>query len=139
MSSSSTGPFSTQSPTAPSLISSRSGSISTGSSEQPPSTPGGLLHTMSASSSTEGGNHSLSLLHKQVYGAREVWRGQISDLEAQVRALQAEIAALKQTPCPSCGHMGGGCSGTDEKISVMNRPRAKTAAGVSRTLFGNAD
>ena len=80
----------------------------------------------------EAGNAaSLSLLQKQVYGARDVWKSQIADLEAQVRALKSEVAGLKEMPCPSCGHFGGGSS-CGEKTSVLNRPRAKTAAGNQR-------
>jgi hypothetical protein len=138
--SNSAGQFSTQSPTTPSLWSSRSESMSTGSSEMPPFTSGGgLVHSIgSTSSSMDGGAQSMSHLQRQVQASREVWKGQITDLEAQVRALKAEVADLRQSPCPSCGHFGGGSS-CMEKTSVVNRPRAKTAAGTNRTLFGNAD
>ncbi len=77
-------------------------------------------------------------LQKQTYGTKENWKSQLHDLEAQVRALKAEVADLRQAPCPSCGHLGGGSS-CAEKPSVVNRPRAKTATGNHRTLFGNGE
>ncbi|KAG8825962.1 hypothetical protein FRC17_008442 [Serendipita sp. 399] len=129
----------TQSPTTPSLWSSRSESVSTGSLDiQQPGTPGGLVHSMSSCSSLEGpgGATSLSLLQKQVYGGRDMWKTQISDLEAQVKALKAEIVELRKSPCPSCGHLGGGSS-CAEKTSVINRPRAKTA--VNNQRFGDGE
>lgn len=131
-STSTSGHFSTQSPTTPSLWSSRSESMSTGSSEVPPLTPGGLLHSGSL---VDGSANSLTILQKQVYGARDAWKVQIADLEAQVRALKAEVVELRKCPCPSCGFLGGGSSCT-EKGSVVNRPRAKTGAGPNRVLFG---
>ena len=136
--SNSAGQFSTQSPTTPSLWSSRSESISTGSSEMPPFTPGGLLPSVgSISSSMDGGAQSVSYLQRQIHASKDIWKNQIADLEAQVRALKTEVAELRQSPCPSCGHFGGGSS-CMEKTSIVNRPRAKTAAGTNRTLFGNA-
>lgn len=133
----STGQSITQSPTTPSLWSSRSESVSTGSMDLPPSTPGGLVHSLSSGSSMETGNiASLPLSQKQFYGTRDIWKSQIADLEAQIRALKSEVAALKEAPCPSCGHFGGGSS-CMEKTSVLNRPRAKTAAGNQR--FGGGE
>ncbi|KAG8825698.1 hypothetical protein FRC18_010214 [Serendipita sp. 400] len=129
----------TQSPTTPSLWSSRSESVSTGSLDiQQPLTPGGFVQSMSSSSSLEGpgGATSLALLQKQVYGARDVWKSQISDLEAQVKALKLEIAGLRNAPCPACGHLGGGSSCMD-KQSIINRPRAKTATSNKR--FGDGE
>lgn len=134
MSNSASGQFSTQSPTTPSLWSSRSESISTGSSEMPPLTPNGLLQSLSSGSSLEGGVAPLSIVQKQNNPA-EMYKSHIADLEAQVRALKAEVSELRKCPCPSCGYLGGGSSGT-EKGSVLNRPRAKTGAGSNRVLFG---
>ncbi|CAG8739834.1 5925_t:CDS:1, partial [Acaulospora colombiana] len=127
MSPSTSGHFSTQSPTTPSLWSSRSESISTGSSELPLHTPG-LMHSLNSSSFTDGsGPNSPSTMQKQLHGAKEVYKHHIAELEAQVAALKAEVAELKQCPCPSCGFLGGGSS-SGEKTSVVHRPRAKTAA-----------
>ncbi|PVF91998.1 hypothetical protein CPB86DRAFT_791604 [Serendipita vermifera] len=138
MSPSTSAQFSTQSPTTPSLWSSRSESISTGSSELPLHTPG-LMQSLSSGSFTDGsGPSSPSMLQKQFNGAKEVYKHHIAELEAQVAALKAEVAELKQCPCPSCGFLGGGSS-SGEKTSVVHRPRAKTAAGNHRTLFGNTD
>ena len=119
-------PFRTtaDSPSTPGF-SSRSASISTGSSDARPQTP---------SVDHNANTIVLSQLRDQVNGAREVWKSQIADLEAQVRALKKEVEELKVAPCAACGHAPNG----EAKLSVLNRPRAKTASGV-RTLFGGDD
>jgi len=117
------------SPSTPGF-SSRSASISTGSSDAGPPTPS-VDHSANAV--------VLAQLRDQVNGAREVWKSQIADLEAQVRTLKKEVEELRMAPCAACGHVG--CEiglGGDVKTSVLNRPRAKTATG-GRTLFGGDD
>jgi len=79
----------------------------------------------------------LSQLRDQVNGARELWKTQIADLEAQVRALKKEVEELKAAPCAACGHATVP-SGGEAKASMLNRPRARNAAG-GRTLFGGDD
>jgi len=116
------------SPSTPGF-SSRSASFSTGSSDAGPRTPS-VDHSANAA--------VLSQLRDQVNGAREVWKSQISDLEAQVRSLKKEIEELKVAPCASCGHVACGDAPNEMKTSMLNRPRAKTAAG-GRTLFGGDD
>ena len=117
------------SPSTPGF-SSRSASISTGSSDVGPRTPS-VDHSANAA--------VLSQLRDQVNSAREVWKSQIGDLEAQVRALKKEIDELKVAPCVACGHVACAAVPNGEvKTSVLNRPRAKTAAG-GRTLFGGDD
>ena len=117
------------SPSTPGF-SSRSASISTGSSDTGPRTPS-VDHSANAV--------VLSQLRDQVNGAREVWKSQIADMEAQVRALKKEIEELKVAPCAACGHVGcADVPNRETKPSVLNRPRAKTAAG-GRTLFGGDD
>lgn len=117
------------SPSTPGF-SSRSASISTGSSDAGPPTPS-VDHSANAV--------VLAQLRDQVHGAREVWKSQIADLEAQVRALKKEVEELRTAPCAACGHVGceTGLRG-EGKTSMLNRPRAKTAAG-GRTLFGGDD
>lgn len=117
------------SPSTPGF-SSRSASISTGSSDMGPRTPS-VDHTAHAA--------VLSQLRDQVNGAREVWKSQIADLEAQVRSLKKEIEGLKVAPCVACGHVACATVPNGEvKPSMLNRPRARTAAG-GRTLFGGDD
>ena len=118
------------SPSTPGF-SSRSASFSTGSSDAGPLTPS-VDHSASAV--------VLSQLRDQVNGAREVWKSQIADLEAQVRALKKDVEELRMAPCAACGHVG--CEvilGGEVKTSMLNRPRAKTAATGGRTLFGGDD
>ena len=110
-----------------SVFSSRSASISTGSSDMGPRTPS-ADHSANAA--------VLSQLRDQVNGAREVWKSQITELEAQVRVLKKEVEELKVAPCAACGHVA--CANGEVKASMLNRPRAKTAAG-GRTLFGGDD
>ena len=121
-------PFRTtaDSPSTPGF-SSRSASISTGSSDVGPRTP-----SVDHSANTA----VLSQLRDQVNSAREVWKSQIGDLEAQVRALKKEIDELKVAPCVACGHVA--CANGEAKTSMLNRPRARTATG-GRTLFGGDD
>ena len=124
-------PFRTtaDSPSTPGF-SSRSASISTGSSDVGPRTP-----SVDHSANTA----VLSQLRDQVNSAREVWKSQIGDLEAQVRALKKEIEELKVAPCVACGHAACAAVPNGEvKTSMLNRPRAKTATG-GRTLFGGDD
>ena len=117
------------SPSTPGF-SSRSASVSTGSSDADPRTPS-VDHSANAV--------VLSQLRDQVNGAREAWKSQIADLEAQVRALKKEVEELRMAPCAACGHVECEAILRDEaKTSVLNRPRARTATG-GRTLFGGDD
>jgi len=120
-------PFRVAADTPSPKFSSRSASVSTGSSDAGPLTPS-FDHSANAA--------VLSQLREQVNGAREVWKSQITDLEAQVRALKKEIEGLKVAPCVACGHVA--CADGDMKTSVLNRPRAKAGTG-GRTLFGGDD
>jgi hypothetical protein len=118
------------SPSTPGF-SSRSASFSTGSSD----VGGGGPRTPSVDHSANAA--VLSQLREQVNGAREVWKSQIAELEAQVRSLKKEVEELKAAPCVACGHVAYANNG-EMKTSVLNRPRAKTATG-GRTLFGGDD
>ena len=112
-------------PTTPGF-SSRSASVS-GSSDAGPQTPS-VDHSANAA--------VLSQLRDQVNGAKEAWKTQIADLEAQVQALKKELEEFKAAPCAACGHVASAALLNGEvKASVLNRPRAKTGAAGGRTLF----
>jgi hypothetical protein len=90
-------------------------------------------------------------LQDQIVSAKIAWQRQIWELEGQVRDLKVEVDDLRaagndEEHCEVCGrgkrllvmngeHQHG--DGIESKISVVNRPRARTGGGGSSSRFGS--
>ncbi|KDQ63403.1 hypothetical protein JAAARDRAFT_29433 [Jaapia argillacea MUCL 33604] len=75
----------------------------------------------------------IKALQDQITSARKVWQTHIWELEGQVRDLKSEVEHLRATAhtteyCDVCGR-GSPHSEDSRKVTVVNRPRARTGGG----------